>query len=215
MQTSGHCHILSQNGVAVATGLPNLGTHVTWSGPSLGSFPVHIHHQHYHHHHHYLCLPNSSCLVPPGVLQWPSNDEGWDHWWYPEVGGTARHQGWVAPVPPHFLRPLKQSIWEGECNLIGGPTNRKILPHINYIVRTCSILFLQREKLESISLISEGSSGASYSTMKSILPCIYLFAIHIGICSECNKNGSGPTLHKFEKLSDVHQNTLQQSIWYD
>ena len=55
-------------GVAVATGLPNLGAHVKWSGPSLGSFPVHIHHHHHHHHHHH-CLTHSSCLVPPGVLQ--------------------------------------------------------------------------------------------------------------------------------------------------
>ena len=108
-----------------------------------------------------------------------------------------------------------QSIGERERNLIWGPTNREILPHINYIVRTCLILFLQHEKLESVGLISKGLSGASYSTIISILPCIYLFTIHIGICSECNKNGSGLTLHKFEKLGDIHQNTLQQSIWYD
>ena len=57
--------------------------------------------------------------------------------------------------------------------------------------------------------------GQVYSAIISILPCIYLFAIHIGICSECDKNGSGPTLHKFEKLGDVHRNTLRQSIWYD
>ena len=56
--------------VAVATGLPNLGAHVTWSGLSLGSFPVHIDHQH-HHHQHYLCLTFPSCWVPPGVLHRP------------------------------------------------------------------------------------------------------------------------------------------------
>ena len=34
---------MQYHAVAVATALPNLGTHVTWSGPSLGSFPVNIH----------------------------------------------------------------------------------------------------------------------------------------------------------------------------
>ena len=53
--------------MAVATGLPNLGAHVTWSGPDLGSFPVHIHHHHYHSPH--LAFASSSYLVPPGVLQ--------------------------------------------------------------------------------------------------------------------------------------------------
>ena len=55
--------------VAVATGLPNLGAHVTWSGPDLGSFPVHIHHHHHHYHSPHLPVTCSCCLVPPGVLQ--------------------------------------------------------------------------------------------------------------------------------------------------
>ena len=53
--------------VAVATGLPNLDAHVTWPGPDLDSFPVHIQHHLHHHHQHYLCLTFPSCWVPPRV----------------------------------------------------------------------------------------------------------------------------------------------------
>ena len=110
--------------------------------------------------------------LPYTVSEWPSDDKGWDHWWYLEVGGTARHQGWVAPVHPHSLWP-PQSIWEGERNLIGGPTNHKFLPHVNYIVRTCSILFLWHEKLESVSLISKNSSKLFRNTLH--------FTLHISV----------------------------------
>ena len=64
---------------AVATGLPNLGGHVTWPGPDLGSFSVHIH----HHHHHYHCLPILPTWCPLGFsnIEWLTNLYNVFHFW--------------------------------------------------------------------------------------------------------------------------------------